>query len=95
MSLEKCTPLPPSEDPHALFNARELEALDADAQGYSFTGPEAADLELACAKRAEEARASACSRRYTQDIQLSGHPAIRTDDLGRAVPLQFAPHELG
>ena len=27
------------EDPRALLNARELEALDADTKGYSFIGP--------------------------------------------------------
>jgi hypothetical protein len=86
------------EDPRALRNARELEALDADTQGYSFTGPEAAELELECAKRAEEARASACSRRYTLEKALAstGLPAFSTDDFGSAVPLLFPQHqELG
>jgi hypothetical protein len=57
-------------------------APDADAQGYSFTGPEAAELKPACAKRAEEVRASACSRRYALQKALAstGQPAISTDD---------------
>jgi hypothetical protein len=84
--------------PRALLNARELEALDADTQGYSFTGPEAAELDLECAKRAEEARASACSRRHTLQKALAstGLPAFSTGDFESAVPLLFPQHqELG
>jgi hypothetical protein len=93
----------------ALLSARELEALDADTQGYSFTGPEAAELELECAKRAEEARASACSRRQAYTLQKAlaskwvggwvreaqGILASNTDDFGNTVPLLFPQQQEG
>ena len=45
------------EDPRALLNAKELEALEADTQGYSFTGPEAAELESSKALKGRKKRA--------------------------------------
>jgi hypothetical protein len=84
----------------SLLNARELEALDADAQGCSFTGPEAAELELACARKAEVGRsARLCVQQKIHTAKSASEHGASSyqhgDDFGRAVPLQFAHQELG